>query len=243
MDETLMIALFMLFAAFVQGSIGFGFPLVTTILLSLFMDIQTAMFYTLLPSLYLNIVTIRSEGHFFEAVRKYYKYALLVMSGVGVGMVLLLHYETPAFKLLLALMIYLYLFTSRYNLNLSFVRTHPKLAMGLFGTLGGVVGGLTNAIGPIHLIYALESKFERAKLIQMGNVCFLGMKFVQLALFGFYGRLTEIELGFSAYVLLGVAFMFYLGVKIKNKMPMELYVKVIKTLLFVIATVLVVRTF
>ena len=241
-DFLILVASIMFFSSFVQGSIGFGFPLVTTTFLALFTDIQTAIFFTLIPSLYLNVMTIRSEGNFWKAVKNYYFYALLTMLGVIAGLFILLEYETPIFKVLLALMIYVYLFFKNLKLNLSFIHVYPKFSMFLFAITGGIIGGMTNAIGPVFLIYALESKFSRAKLIQMGNVCFLSMKFIQIALFAYYGKLMNVEFSFALIVLLGVALFFNIGKKVRDKIQTDTYTKIIRIFLFCIATILIFKS-
>jgi hypothetical protein len=49
-SEVLIAATFIFFfAAFIHGSIGFGFPMVATPLLALITDIQTAIILTLIP--------------------------------------------------------------------------------------------------------------------------------------------------------------------------------------------------
>ncbi len=52
-------------AGILHGSIGFGFPLIATPIIALFTDMQTAIFFTLIPTVLVNIISIKSEGSFF----------------------------------------------------------------------------------------------------------------------------------------------------------------------------------
>ena len=66
--ELLIVAALMFFAAaFIHGSIGFGFPLVATPLLAIVTDMQTAIILTLIPTLLVNLISIASEGKIAEA--------------------------------------------------------------------------------------------------------------------------------------------------------------------------------
>jgi len=229
------LAFVMIFAGFVQGSIGFGFPLVSTAFLTLFTDIQTAIFFTLIPSLLLNIVSIKSEGNFFEAIKKYYPFALFSMIGCTLSTLILLNYETPIFKLLLAFIILVYLFFNQFNVQLSFIPKYPQFSKIFFGTSTGIIGGLTNVMAPLFLIYSLESKHTKAQTIQAGNVCFLFAKFIQVFLFLINDKFVDIEVGFSFFVLFGVTCAFYIGIQLRKRMNINLYKKVINVLLLLIS--------
>ncbi len=76
------------FAAFIHGSIGFGFPMVATPLLALVTDIQTAIILTLIPTLLVNFVSITSEGHILYAFRRYLSLALLAMAGSAIARII-----------------------------------------------------------------------------------------------------------------------------------------------------------
>lgn len=225
----------MLFASFVQGSIGFGFPMVSTAFLALFTDIQTAIYFTLIPSIFLNIISIKSEGNFFKALKEFYIFGLFSMFGCTLGTYLLINFEVPAFKILLAVVILFYLFFNQFNLKILFILKYPKLAEKIFGMLTGFIGGLTNVMAPVFLIYSIESKYTRAQTIQAGNICFLLTKVIQLLMFVFIGNLSNIEFEFSIYILLGVVCSFYLGIQIKKRVDTIVYKKIIKVLLFLIA--------
>ena len=118
---------------------------------------------------------------------------------------------------------------------MNLVEKSPKKSLWGFGILTGLVGGLTNAMAPIFLMYSLEAKYTRAMMIQAGNITFLSLKVVQIILFGVQGQLSNIEFGFSSSVLLAVALFFYLGNKIKKRININTYTKLIKILLFIIS--------
>ena len=64
-----------------HGTIGFGFPMISTPLLAMVTDIKTAIVYVAIPTLLINIISIISEGNFFEAIKKLnyiYNYYIII---------------------------------------------------------------------------------------------------------------------------------------------------------------------
>lgn len=231
------------FAALTHGSVGFGFPMIATPLLALFTDIQTAIIYTLIPTLLVNIVSISSEGNFFKALKQFYPLALFSMLGCAIGTQILINYNSEFFKLLLAVAILGYLLLGVVNISIPWIRNCPTCSMRAFGLGSGILGGLTNAMAPILIIYALESKFTKKESIQAANLCFLSGKIIQIILFSSASVFTAEHMSLSLYALVGVVVALILGIKIKKRIDAQLYTKLIKTILFIIAMVLIGKYF
>jgi uncharacterized membrane protein YfcA len=226
-------------AAILHGSIGFGFPLVATPIIALFTDMQTAVFFTLIPTLLVNIVSIKSEANFLKVLKTFFPFALLSTVGSLIGTILLIQFNSDFFKLLLALSILFYLFMPKLKENNNFIQQHPKKSMGLFSIGAGLVGGLTNAMGPVLIMYAIESKLTKSQTIQLSNLCFLFGKITQLIIFSLFASMSFSEVGFSFSTLLVVAFALYIGINIKKRINAKQYQVVIKSLLFIMAVMLV----
>jgi len=90
LEPLIFTAFIFLLAAFIHGSIGFGFPMVATPLLALFTDLQTAIVLTLIPTLLVNLISIISEGNILLASRRHLSLALLAMLGSAIGTQILL---------------------------------------------------------------------------------------------------------------------------------------------------------
>ena len=213
----LLFAAIFLLAALIHGSTGFGFPMVATPLLALVSDIQTAILLTLIPTFVVNLVTITSEGHFSPAVRKHLSLALLAMVGAGVGTLILIFTTTAFFEVLLALAIIVYLLANRIRLRLDWIRLHPRLARTMFGLAAGVLGGLTNVMAPVLIIYGIESGYGKRDLIQASNLCFLFGKLIQLGLFSWYGQFSANELSTSMLMILVVGAALAVGVHVRKR--------------------------
>lgn len=232
------LCLILFFSAFIHGGVGFGFPIIATPLIALFTDIQTAIIYTLIPTLFVNIISISSEGNFFKALKEFYPLALFTVIGSAIGTGILIYSSSEIFKLILAFMILIYLFMDKFKFSIPYIRKEPKKARAVFGIGGGIIGGLTNVIAPILIIYSIESKFTKAQMIQAANFCFLFSKLTQIILFSLSSSLTFEIASESFLSVFAVLIALFIGIKLKKVIDEKLYKKVLKGILFSIAMML-----
>ena len=235
LETVLIITGIFMFAALAHGSIGFGFPMVATPLLALVTDLQTAIVLTLVPTTLTNLISIASEGKALQALRKHLPLALYAMLGSAIGTQVLIVSGSELFKILLAVAIMGYLVIDKFRVPLAWVETKPGLSKLLFGISAGILGGLTNVMAPILIIYSLESKLEKAEIVQSLNLCFLLGKIVQLVLFSLSGNFSLSELTLSSMMLLVVFLALYIGFKIKRRLHKELYIKALRVFLLILA--------
>ena len=230
------------FSSLVHGSIGFGFPMIATPLLAMVTDMKTAILYIAIPTLLINLISIYSEGNFLQAVKKFYPLALIGMIGSAIGTQILIYSSSELFKLLLAFSIFLYLFIQKFKIQMHWIREKKIISMVVFGLFAGIIGGLTNVMASILIIYSLESKHTKKEVIQSTNLCFLFGKIIQIVLFTLHGSFNQELLTISFSSLVVVLFAMFIGLKVKDKIPQESYKKVVKIVLFLIACVLVFQT-
>jgi uncharacterized membrane protein YfcA len=228
-------------AAFIHGSIGLGFPMVATPLLALFTDIQTAIILTIIPSLLTNLVSIRSEGNILSASHRYLSLAIFVMAGSAIGTQLLIFTNSEIFKALLAVTIIVYLFADKIKLNLSWVARNQILSRFIFGVSAGILGGLTNVMAPVLIIYTLESKHSKSDTIQALNFCFLFGKITQFILFSINGKFALEKITVSSVMLIAASVALYLGITIRKKIEPSAYRKILKLVLLILAVLLFVQ--
>ena len=127
------------------------------------------------------------------------------------------------------------------KIKLIWIRKIPRLSQAIFGVSAGLLGGLTNAMGPVLMIYTLESKFTKKEIIQASNICFLVGKIFQIILFSFASLFTFKEIGISSIGLVSVGLALFIGVKIKGLINPILYKKIVKIILLVISITLIIK--
>ncbi|RXJ81950.1 sulfite exporter TauE/SafE family protein [Arcobacter sp. F2176] len=241
-DFILAFAVILLISSIVHGGIGFGFGMICTPLVALFTDIQTTIMYMLIPTMLVNIVSIMSEGKFFEALRKFWFIITLMVIGSCIGTGLLIFANSEYFKLLLALIIFVYLFQSLVKIEATFVSKYPRASTYGLGIFGGILSGLTNIVAPLMIMYSIEMKYSKKDTIQLSNLCFLFTKIGQMGVFLYYGSFTFESFKVSMLSLIIVAIGLFFGIKLKKRIDAKFYAKILKVLLFIIATILVIET-
>ena len=240
-EALIFIAVVFLLAAFIHGSIGFGFPMVATPLLALSTDIQTAIVLTLIPTLLVNLISIISEGNILVAARRHFSLALLAMLGSAVGTQILLTVNSDIFKGLLGVVIIIYLLAEKIKLKLSWIREQPKFSKFTFGLSAGIIGGLTNVMAPVLIIYSLESKYSKSETVQASNLCFLLGKIIQIFLFIINGKFSLNEFSTSSAMFIVTSIALYGGIAVRNKIKGKVYKKILRLLLFILAIILLIQ--
>jgi uncharacterized membrane protein YfcA len=246
LDIILLSTCIFLLASLVHGSIGFGFPMIATPLLALFMDIQSAIMITLIPTLLMNIVSIASEANFkvtefIEALKRHFLLATYALIGTILGTYILIQSNSEIFKVLLAFAILVYLVSDHIKLNMPWLLEYPRMTKLFFGLSAGVLGGLTNVMAPILIIYSIESKKSKRDIIQAANMCFLFGKITQIFLFTFAGKFTFNEFSISSLMFIVSAIGIAFGIQIKKKIKADNYIKLLKILLFILAMIILIQ--
>lgn len=230
----------MIIGGLVHGTLGLGFPLVATPLLSLYFDVRTAILLTLLPTVSVNTASILRGARWRDSVARYWPLAVFGILGSAIGAHVLTRSDPAPFKLLLAGLIVLYLTTHWLGtLKLQWVQSQLVSSMVIFGLIAGFAAGTTNVMVPILVIYALEVGLERTTMVQVFNLCFLGGKLAQISVFAAAGLLGT-GLLLMTLPLAGLALLtLWAGMSIRDRIPSELYRRIVRSLLLILAVLLV----
>ncbi len=224
----------------VHGTLGLGFPLIATPLLALFVDVQSAIVMTLLPTITVNVVSMARGGRWRESIGKFWPLAVYAVIGGAAGTWLLIISEPAPFKLVLAALIFLYLGVNRLGaVKLSWVVSSPGWSMLVFGLTAGIASGTTNVMVPILIIYALELGLAANAMVQVFNMCFFAGKLAQIGVFTGTGVVSPGLLAATAPLAIAALVALLIGMKLRDCVPTDAYRNIVRGVLFVIALVLV----
>ena len=159
-----------------QGLSGFAFPMLMTMLLTMFMPFQTAVAWTILPSLLLNGVSMLHGVGLRTLLQRYAVFAGLATVGSLLGVYVLLLVEALWLQLLLAVVMIWYVGRAWLRPAPLQVSTMPVWQLNSLGFLAGVVGSATNAMAPILMIALLAMNKGRRETIQVANLFFIFSK-------------------------------------------------------------------
>lgn len=229
------------FAALVHGTIGIGFPMIATPLLSLLTDVRTAILLLVIPTMAINVANILRGGRWGDSLARYWPLAVYGMIGSLVGTRMLIVVSPELFRPLMAAVLVLYLNAERIGVGFAWIHRRPRLAFAAFGLAAGILAGTVNVMLPALIIFALEVRMPKTVMIQTFNFCFLFGKLVQGAVFVNAGLMTAEVLSLSIPLAgLGLVVML-LGMRVRDRISTDLYRRWLRVLLAVLAVLLMVQ--
>ncbi|MES1963858.1 sulfite exporter TauE/SafE family protein [Psychrobacter sp. AH5] len=179
----LLLAIFA-FASLLHGISGLGVTLVTTSALASIYPLPQAIVLVIFPSLLLNAMTWLSGGgrslwqNFSYYGRRYWLLALMSLLGSLLGAKLLLWVDSAYILLVLALVIGFYVITSLLGKQIRLPNTQPMLI--IVGISAGIIGGATNAMSTILMMYLLSASDDKDTIAKVGNMCYFLGKIAQI---------------------------------------------------------------
>jgi len=227
-------------AGLVHGTLGLGFPLIATPLISLVTGIKAAIVLIVPPTLAVVIVAIVVGGTFAQTVRDWWRMPLWMFAGALVGTQMFILIDPAPLTLMLALVILVYLgldWIGRARWPL--VGRHRHKSGLAFGFLGGVFEGSVNIAAPPLLIYFLSVGLAPTALVKALNLCFLTGKSTQFATL-----LATIEVPLAVWVstiplcMIGIATSLA-GTRIRKRVDATTYRRWLKQALLGMAALLV----
>lgn len=247
MQETIQAIVF-IFASILHGIAGMGFPILATASLTFVMPLSKVVALVALPSLLMSVLLVLTNNTqkslFKESIYYLKSYKFLWISCV-IGTIL-------GVKLLLILpMAWLYLLmasvTLYYSLNGLFAlqgKVRPiKVAdnsknMILFGFFAGLIGGATNAMSPILLMFLFSQCDDKNRITKASNLCFLLAKIIQIYMLrDVYFSLENGEYALIAFLTIFSILGLYFGIWLRSKIS----AKIFKILIFVILLLLALK--
>ena len=228
-------------AGIIKGAIGFGFPSLATPLLSLVVDVKTAVVVLILPNIVMDGIQFARRGAPLATVRRF---GTLLLSG-GVGIVL----GTRVLTLLsprtatLVLGVFVLLFVA-----LSVTGLAPKIPPHWepwlsppAGFAAGVIGGVTNSPATALVLYFHGIGLAKHDFISSIAFTFFFYKLVQLGAVTWYGLLPWSLLGVSVALTAVALAGFAVGLRVQDRLDQRSFNRVVLVFLAVLGAWLLVR--
>ena len=229
---TLILISFIFFlAGIVQGMSGFGSALIAMPLLTLFIDVKTAVPLCILQSVLItSYLSLILKNHMEK--KKILPLLLGSLPGIYFGVTFLKSVDSDVIKLLLGILIVAY---SVYSL---FFKPQPKTIhkawayVAGFGT--GFIGSAFSAGGPPTIIYTTLTGWSKDYIKATITGFFLTSAIITAIVHASTGLTTTLVVKYflvsSAFVLTGV----YTGMKLYNRVSTEVYIRVLLILLIIL---------
>ncbi|WP_066804873.1 sulfite exporter TauE/SafE family protein [Moraxella oblonga] len=179
--ELWLIPLFLI-ASLLHGIAGMGFPLITIGALSGVYGLTNAVVLVLVPTAVLNLMAwVGGTGGVWHNttfyLKKYLPLVIVSILGSALGAYLLLVVNASYLMLALSLVVLWYATSSLLGKKITLPDT--TLSLVVIGFIAGVVGGATNAMSSVLLMYLLSMTDDKTVIIKVGNLCYFVNKIVQ----------------------------------------------------------------
>jgi uncharacterized protein len=229
----------MLAAGLMQGMFGFGFPVIATPVTVLVTDIKTAIVLNMLPTLTLNLVSVVRGGNWGESLGRYWHLAIYVAIGAFLGAQVVIFAPTEPLRLLLAAMIFAYLYQERLaRLDWSWLSRHRRLSTAVFGVAGGFFSGTVNNSLPVLLIYFLLLNASVTVMTQAMNYCFFFGRTVQAVTLGAAGEISMAAALANIPLTLVALGGHFIGARIQRLFSAETFNRLLKRVLLAMGLLL-----
>lgn len=229
-------------ASFVKGVIAFGFPLVATPLLALFVDVKTGIALSILPNMVMDSVQAGRRRGVLGTMRRLSALLPFGVLGTVSGTWALVILPVAIATAVLGVFVIVFV-------TLNLVGVTPRLATRwepwlspLVGFGAGFLGGITNVQGTLLVIYFSALGMPKAEFVRSVSVCFLLFKGTQLVAVAYYGLLDWSLLGASALLALIGLGTFVLGLKLQDVLPERAFNRAVLAFLGVLGVWLVVKS-
>lgn len=234
-------------AAILHGITGMGFPMLGTTALAFNMPLSKVVALVALPSLLMSLLVLCSNNKkgFWQEIVYYLKtYKLLAIGSVVgsiLGVKLLLILPVSWLLLLMAIITLYYFVNGILNVcakakNIQVVANNKNMI--LFGFLAGIIGGSTNAMSPILLIFLLSETENKNRIVKSSNLCYLLAKIVQIYMLrDQYWLLNKSEYGLIFLLSVLSVIGLYVGIRLRTKISPNFF----KMLIFIVLLVLALK--
>ena len=240
--QTLLLIFIFAAASLLHGISGLGVTLVTTTALASMYPLPHAIVLVIFPSLLLNATTWLAGGgrsvwqNFTYYGRRYWLLALMSLLGSILGAKLLLWIDSAYILLVLAAVIGFYVISVLLGRQIRLPNTKPVLI--IVGLSAGIIGGATNAMSTILLMYLLSASNDKNTIAKVGNMCyFLGKVAQIIVLREPIMALTNSEWQLIALLSVLSVVALLIGIRLRGYLPQSRF----RQLILLILTILAIR--
>jgi uncharacterized membrane protein YfcA len=235
----LLAALGIIFAGFVKGVAGLGFPTIGVPVATLFLDPQTTVVAITIPAFFMNVIQAVQGGASLALVRRFVPTFLFLVPGAIGGTALLASVPAHLLVLILGVIVTAYAAIALWRLHLVIPPAHERWTGAVTGLCAGMIGGATSIFAPPLAIYLTALQLSKQAFIATISVCLLVGQVPHLVSLVGFRLLTAPRLQMAALFCVLSTLGFLLGVRLQRRISQPLFAKVVLATLLVVGLGLV----
>ncbi|UUX51653.1 sulfite exporter TauE/SafE family protein [Nisaea acidiphila] len=172
--ETLVaIAATFFLAGTVKGVIGLGLPTVSLGVLTVLIDLPSAMALIIVPGFVTNVWQATVGGHGRALIRRIWPFLLTATVGIWPGAMVIGLVDVNLLSGLLGLLLIAYAATALFGLSLTLTERQSRTAGPLFGIPNGILTGMTGSFMVPGVLYLQGLGLGRDALVQAMGMLFM----------------------------------------------------------------------
>lgn len=220
------IAITFLLAGTVKGVIGLGLPTVSLAVITVLIDLPSAMALLLVPSLITNIWQAAVGGNGKVIVKRLWLFFFMATITVWFGATALTRIDFVLLSALLGVLLVVYALVSLAGYRFTISKSQESWAGLIVGTVNGVLTGMTGSFVVPGVLYLQSIGFSRDSLVQAMGILFT-LSTLALAVALQENGLLTIELGkISAVAIIPAMLGMIFGQRIRQKLSEQLFKRV-----------------
>ena len=231
-----------LVAAFIKGAIGFGFPTLGTPLLSLVVDVKTAVVVLILPNIVMDGIQFARRGAPLAIVRRFGVLLLAGALGVVLGTHVLVLLSPRAATLILGAFVLCFVALQATGLSPKVPAQWEPWLSPPAGFVAGVIGGVTNSPATPLVLYFHAIGLSKHDFVSSVAFTFFFYKLVQLGAVAWYGLLPWPMLGLSLALTAVALVGFAAGLRVQDRLDQRSFNRAVLVFLAVLGAWLLARS-
>jgi uncharacterized membrane protein YfcA len=240
-STTIIVAVSLLVAAYVKGLTGMGFPLIATPMVTLLLDIRTAVIILVIPNILMDLTLAIRTSSSTNIFRRFFLLFLMTVVGVFLGTKTLVMLPLWILNLSLAIMVLIFVVSNLFRPNYQISPRTEGILSPFAGFVGGFLNGMTNVGAPATAIYLYCLQLPKSEFIKSIATIFIVSKVVQLIAITTWNLFNPWNLSLSVYVTLFIMAGFYLGLKTQDRVNEKVFNRVLLALISLFGVALIVN--
>ncbi|MDC1381895.1 TSUP family transporter [Candidatus Puniceispirillum sp.] len=219
----IMVAVTFCFAGVIKGMVGLGLPTVSIGLLTLIVDLPTAMALLLVPSLTTNIWQALVGGNFFYLLRRLGLFFLMAVVMVHVGAQLFIIFKIASLLRVLGALLLLYALLGLIGKSPELTLRQQTVFGPVCGAINGLLTGLTGTLFVPGVMFLQAIGLPQNVLVQAMGMLFAALT-ASLGLALYQHDLLSPNVGaMSAAALAPALIGMWFGQMLRNHMSQDLF--------------------
>ena len=159
-------------AGFVKGVVGFGFPIIALIILTLSIGLLDALAIVVVPTLVTNLWQAFSGEHLKTILGRMWRYFLVAVAFIWMtsSYLTVVNIEWPT--LLLGMVLFVFALSRLFDFHISVAPQYESLLAVPLGAINGILTGLTGSFMVPSVLYMQAIGFRGDLLVQAMGVFF-----------------------------------------------------------------------